>query len=45
MNNRLPDRCGRLAAAGLLAFALSAQAAETSSRPRVGLVLGGGGAR
>jgi len=35
-------RCAAEAAAALLCMALSAQAAD---RPRVGLVLGGGGAR
>jgi NTE family protein len=35
----------RLGAAALCAVAASAHAAETASRPRVGLVLGGGGAR
>jgi NTE family protein len=35
----------RLGAAGLLAAAAVAHAAETTLRPRVGLVLGGGGAR
>jgi NTE family protein len=45
MNARFAIRCLRLGAACLLAFATIGQAAENATRPRVGLVLGGGGAR
>ncbi len=44
MNDRLLGRFLALAAAGLLALAAAADAAE-APRPRIGLVLGGGGAR
>jgi NTE family protein len=42
-NRRTPVWLWRIAVGGLLAWALAVQAAD--SRPRVGLVLGGGGAR
>ena len=45
MKNSLVSCCARLGAAALLAIAAVAQAADSVPRPRVGLVLGGGGAR
>jgi len=45
MRRRYFGICLRLAAAGLFCLAAIAHAADTAARPRVGLVLGGGGAR